>query len=151
MTTTTEFASTPCYVLKSGNQPIFPTINLEDSSKTCICVYGFSDKPIYDKFIDTAPQLLTPYPLVEGYLANQIAEAEATAPNGVCLVILDATDPTQSVLSAATMAEVLRAQQEKARQVSIVLELAYDPETASYFVAGGSIPIPPSEPIQVVK
>jgi hypothetical protein len=130
----TDFANTPCYVLRSGNQPIYPTINFDDPDTNCVCVYSFSDKPNYDKFIKSAGQLLTPYPLVKGYLSNQIAEIDSSDTNGVCLglVILDATDLAQPVLSAATMAAVLLAQQEKAKQVPIEFELVFDPETTSY-------------------
>ncbi len=153
MSPNTVFANTPCYVLKSGNQPICPTINSADPGTHCICVYGFSDKPIYDKFIKLARQLLTPYPLVKRYLANQIAAANAAENNGIylSLVILDATDPTQPVLPAATMAVVLRAQQEKARQVPVEYRLRFDPETTSYQFANESEAMPVIEMPRIVK
>lgn len=134
MTKKTDFANTPCYVLKSGNLPIYPTINFVDPDTNCVCVYGFSGKPIYDKFIKRAGQLLTPYPLVKGFLANQIAEVGSTESKGasLSLVILDATDYEQPVLSAATMAAILLAQQEKAKQVPVEFELVFDSETTSY-------------------
>ena len=134
MKITARFANTPYYVLKSGNQPIYPTINFDDPDTNCRCVYGFSDKPIYDKFIKGADQVLTPYPLVKGYLVNQIAGANSAETNGVrlSLVILDATDATQPVVSIATMATVLLALQENAMQLPVDFELAFDPVTVSY-------------------
>ena len=121
-------------MLKSGSQPIFPTVSFDEPDTICVCIYGFSDKPIYDDFISCAGQLLTPYPLVKGYLVNQIADADSTDSIGVgpALVILDATNPAQPVLAAATMAAVLRAQQEKAKQVPVEFEFVFDSETASY-------------------
>ena len=134
MTNKTDVASTPKYVLKSGGQPLCAMLNLDDPKTSCKCVYGFSDKAIYDQFIQNAKQPLTPYPLVPGYLANQIAEAELAGMDGVRtgLVILDATDPAQPVVSAATMAAVLDTQQQQAKQVSIELELSFDAAAGSY-------------------
>ena len=136
MTKTARFANTPYYVLKSGNQPIYPTIDFDDPDKSCRCVYGFSDKPIYDKFIKSANQLLTPYPLVKGYLTKMIDDQDSRESKRVCpgYVILDATDGVQPVLAAATLAAVLLAHQEKSKQVPIEVELILDPETASYCV-----------------
>ncbi len=131
-----RFANTPRYVLQSGNQAVFPTVNPDDPDNNCNCVYGFSDKPIYDKFVKSALQLLTPYPLVKRYLAKQIGEADSANASGVCpgYVILDAIDPVQPVLEAATMATVLLAHQEKAGQVPVEVELIFDPDTASYHI-----------------
>ena len=127
-------ASTPFYVLKSGNQAIYPTIEFDNQDTNCVCVYGFSDKPIYDKFIKSTEQHLTPYPLVKGYLVNQVAEAASSKneESKLRLVILDAANFEQSVLSAATMANVLLAHQAKVKQVSIDCELVLDPATNSY-------------------
>ncbi len=149
----TGSAATPQYVLKSGSQPIYPTVNFDDSTTKCTCVYGFSDKPIYDQFINNASQLLTPYPLVKGYLANQIAEADSAETGGVrlSLVVLDATDPVQSVVSVATMASVLVALQEQAMHTPIVFELDFDLATASYHInRRDSREILPNLPMQLV-
>ena len=134
MTNKTGFSNTPKYVLKSEGQPLCATLNLDDSKSSCTCVYSFSDKLIYDQFIKNAKQPLTPYPLVQGYLANQIAEAESAGTDGVTagLVILDATDPTQPVVSAATMAAILDAQRGQAKQVAIELELSFNSAAGSY-------------------
>lgn len=129
MTTGTAFASTPCYVLKSGNRPIAPTIHSDDTQ--CVCVYGFSDKPVYDQFIQDADELLTPYPLVKGYLSNQI-ESAGSAGEALQLVILDACAEAQPVLAAATMEAVLAARQNDEDQVPVAFELIFDVETNSY-------------------
>ena len=147
MTIKARFANTPYYVLKSGNQPIYPTIGFDAPDTSCSCVYGFSDKPIYDKFIKGADQLLTPYPLVKGFLTKMIDDQDSLESKRVCLgyVILDATDGAQPVLAAATVAAVLLAHQEKSKQVPIEVELILDPETASYCVkkrdSNGILPI----------
>ena len=134
MTNETDFANTPKYVLRDEGQPVHTTLNVDDSNTSCTCVYGFSDKRIFDEFNKNAKQHLTPYPLVQGYLANQITEAESAGMKGIGigLIILDATAPTQAKVSAATMAAVLGAQQEKAKQVPIELELVFSSETGGY-------------------
>ena len=121
-------------VEKRGATGLLTTINLDDLKTNCTCVYGFSDKTIFDEFIKNAKQPLTPYPLVQGYLANQIAEAESAGKNGagIGLIILDATDPKQPTVSAATMKAVLAAQQEKATQVQVELQLVFNSETGGY-------------------
>ena len=154
MSKRTGFANTPCYLLRSGNQPIYPTVNFDDPDTNCVCVYGFSDKLIYDKFIKNTKQLLTPYPLVKRYLANQIAEANSAETNGVrlSLVILDATDPAQPVVSVATMAAVLLALQEKAMQIPVELELGFDLVTASYQIKKrDSKGVLPNQPKYIVQ
>ncbi len=130
MTQKSVQANTPSYVLKQGNQSISPTILLADPNASCVCVYGFSDKPIYDEYIKGNSAALTPYPLVKGYLSNQIDSADSDG--GLRLVILDATDDAQPVLAATTMATVLLAQQQNEKQVSIEFELVFDPESAGY-------------------
>ena len=134
MTKKTALADAPKYVLKSGNQPVAPTVILDDSKKSCVCVYGFSDKRIFDEFNKNSKEQLTPYPLVTGYLANQISAAEAAGADKVaaCLVILDAKSPTHPIVSAATMAAVLDGQHEKAKEVPIELELAFNSEKCCY-------------------
>ncbi len=66
-------------------------------------------------------------------------------------LILDATDLAQPVLSAATMATVLLALQEKASLVPIEFELVFDPETASYQFKNDSTSMPPIRPMHIVK
>lgn len=141
-------ASTPRYVLKSGSQPIFPTINVDEQQIKC--VYGFSDKKIFDQFIKSASQPLTPYPLVKGYLSNQIDAADAEQTNGrhLPIVILDATNEKQAVVSAASMASVLLAMQEQEKQISIEYELVIDAQTNQYRLSNEAIDV---EPPQAVK
>ena len=130
------FVNTPYYVLKSGNQPIYPTIGFDDPDTSCRCVYGFSDKRLYDKFIKDADQLLTPYPLVKGYLTKMLDDQDSSDSKRVCpgYVILDAASGGQPVLAAATIAAVLLAHQEKSKKVPIEVELVFDQGTASFHV-----------------
>ncbi len=149
----TDSANTPYYLLKCGDQAIYPTINFEGSDTHCVCFYGFSDKPIYDKFIKRSGQVLTPYPLVKGHLSNQIADTDSVDTTGdhLRLVILDATDPEQPFLSATTMATVLLAQQEKSNQVPIEFELVFDPKTTGYRLSDDSKDVPASSPFYIVQ
>ena len=141
MTSKTKHASTPFYVVRSGVLPFYPKISFDDPETNCVCVYGFSDKPIYDKFISSTDQPLTPYPLVNGYLVNQIEDAAKAKSSAACqrLVILDATDVAQETLSVATMAAVLKAQQEKNPQTPIEFELPFDSSTSSYLFKSNAI------------
>ena len=135
MTKPSTHVATPFYILKSDKQPIFPTITFDEKNSGCICVYGFSDKPIYDKFIQSTDKLLTPYPLVGGYLENRIAEAAAPDKEiSLCLVILDATNRSQQTIVAATMATVIEAQQDKDSQTPIEFELTLDSATGNYSI-----------------
>jgi len=147
MTKQADFANTPFYVLKSENQPVGPTIKFDDGDAICVCIYGFSDKPIYDTFIESSGQSLAPYPLVKGYLANQIAEAESADAKGAHpgLVVLDATDPKQSVLLATTMASVLLAQQDADKRVCVEFELAFDSGIPGYRIIRSFEGLPASD------
>lgn len=133
---------TPNYVLRSDNKPFSPAIEFADpkneteneNDTNCVCVYGFSDKPIYDSFLKSVSQLLTPYPLVKGFLQREITEGEeaATLGHSMRLVVLDAADLSQPILKVATMAAVLRAMQENEKQVPVEYELAYDVGSKRY-------------------
>ena len=79
-----------------------------------MAIYGFSDKQPYDLFCANCELPLTPYPLVKGYLKNQIAESG----DAVHLVVVDAAGPQETQLNAATMNSVLEAQEQKANQVT---------------------------------
>ena len=68
------------------------------------------------------------------------------------LVLLDAIDPAQPVLSAATMATVLLAYEENAKQVPVDIELIFDPNTASYqFKKRNSKSMLPLEPKDIAQ
>lgn len=129
---------TPNYVLRSDNKPFSPAIEFADTENetdaNCVCVYGFSDKPIYDTFLKSVSQLLTPYPLVKGFLQREITEGEeaATLGHSMRLVVLDAAHLSQPILKVATMVAVLRAMQENEKQVPVEYELAYEAGTQSY-------------------
>lgn len=152
MPKTTDFIDTPRYLLKSGNQAIFPTINFENPDTNCVCVYGFSDKPIYDKFIESADQLLTPYPLVKGFLVNQIAEVNLDGGGAhLAVVILDALGLEDPILSAASMATVLLAQQEKTNQVQAEFSLSFDTNMNEYRFDKGNTQLTPTTPHYLVS
>ena len=153
MSPRTDFANTPWYVLKRGNQPIQLEISSDDPEIQCVCIYGFSDKPVYDAFIKSVAQVLTPYPLVKGFLSSQIDAADSGKARGdrLQLVILDATDQAQPVLLAATMATVLLAQQEQAKQVPAEYELVFDPEIAGYRLSNDSNDVSAIDPLHVVR
>ena len=134
MTNKTDFATTPKYVLRSENQPFSSTLNSGDSKTSCNCVYGFSEKSIFDTFNKNTEQTLVPYPLVIGYLVNQIAEAKSAGKTGVDigLMILDATAPTQATVSTATLVSILAAQEAKEKEVAIESKLVFDSKTGGY-------------------
>jgi|GEM_PF-839570 len=124
------------YVLMDGKNRLGPTIAISDSCPIDVCIYGFSDKPLYDRFIKTCSQNLTPYPLVKGYLSDQIASVDCPGKTsgGTKLVVLDAGGMEQQVVFAATMKAVLKAQLEKAAVVIADWQLVLDAGTSGYTV-----------------
>ena len=88
---TTVAASTPNYVLIEGNLPTGPRLVPLAASTECSVIYGFSDKGPYDSFCTNSQQALKPYPLVKGYLRNQM---EAPG-DSLKLVVIDAAGPSE--------------------------------------------------------
>jgi len=128
-------ARTPYYVLRDGDHPIGPKVVRLDSEIQCIPIYGFSDKGSYDKFLRNSELLLKPYPLVKGNLQNQV-NAPGT---GLRLVVLNAAEPHETCLHAATMAAVLEAQVNKTTHVTTAHRLLFDHEANAYRVEEASV------------
>jgi uncharacterized protein YbcI len=130
MPLSTVAASTPNYVLIDGNLRIGPKVVPLDAGMGCSAIYGFSDKRSYDNFCAKSEQALKPYPLVKGYLRNQIE-----APGEVLkLVVIDACGPCEQCLYAATMEAVLAAQESRATQLNTTYQLMLDQEADAYRV-----------------
>lgn len=123
-------ACTPAYVLMDKNGRIGPKMALLDSGRICTAIYGFSEKGLYDKFSLQCDLALTPYPLVKGYLQNQIDSAG----DGLKLVVVDAAGLNEPYLDAATMEAVLEAQENKTSHVTEKYRLAFDQKTKAYTV-----------------
>lgn len=131
MPLSTVAASTPNYVLIDGNLRIGPKVVPLDAGMECSAIYGFSDKRPYDKFCANSQLALKPYPLVKGYLRNQI-----DAPgDSLKLVVIDATGPSEPYLRAATIEAVLEAQESHATHVTAACRLTFDEEVNAYRVA----------------
>ncbi len=126
--------NTPCYVLLDGKQRLGPKLLARRGGLEYVAIYGFSDKQPYDLFCANCNLPLTPYPLVKGYLKNQIAEPG----EAVHLVVVDAAGPQESELNAATINAVLEAQEQKASHVSISFQLMLDPGSQAYRVQKAS-------------
>lgn len=123
-------AGTPCYVLMEENRRIGPTVVPLASGLACTAIYGFSNKGPYDTFWANSQLALMPYPLVKGYLRNQVNEAG----NGLKLVVLDAAGPFESPLHAASMEAVLDAQENRTPHVTAEYRLIFDQEANAYRV-----------------
>ena len=123
MPTIVEAADTPIYVLMDGSRRIGPQVVGVTPE---VFVYGFSGKAPYDKFCASCELSLQPYPLVKGYLKNQVAAGCAT------FIAIDADGPRQTVLDAATAEAVLEAQEHRSLQVATVCRLTYDEELNAY-------------------
>ena len=142
---TALFANTPCYVLLDGKQRLGPKTLPPHSSSEGMAIYGFSDKTPYDLFCANCEQALTPYPLVKGYLKNQITDSG----DAVHLVVVDAAGPNEAQLNAATMNSVLEAQEQKANRVTISFRLVLDQESQAYRVEKASPGIgEPTRPVE---
>lgn len=125
-------ASTPNYVLIDGSFRIGPKVALYplDAGVKCSAIYGFSDKRTYDKFCTNSQQALKPYPLVKGYLRNQIDSPG----DNLNLVVIDAAGPSEPYVHAATIVAVLESQVSCAPQVTAAYRLTFDEEANGYRV-----------------
>lgn len=127
---TPVFAKVPRYVLKDSSHPTCPSAYGSSPDHPVVVIFGFSDKPEYDVFLEASSLELTPYPLVKGYLQNQIGlEMSATK-----LVAVDAASPHQLVFHAATMEAVLESFQLGLDQVAITHQLILDEFSKHYRV-----------------
>ena len=131
MPLSTVAASTPNYVLIDGNLRIGPKVVPADAGMECSAIYGFSDKRPYDKFCVNSQLALKPYPLVKGYLRNQIDAPD----DSLKLVVIDATGPSEPYLRAATIEAVLEAQESHAVHVTAAYRLTLDEGATAYRVA----------------
>ena len=123
MPTNVDAAETPFYVLLEGSRRIGPQVAGAESEAF---IYGFSDKGPYDKFCADCELSLKPYPLVKGYLRNQVDEGCAK------FIVVDAEGPRQNSLRAATVKAVLEAQESQSLQVATACCLIYDEEANEY-------------------
>ena len=131
MPLSTVAASTPNYVLIDGDLRIGPKVVPLDAGMECSAIYGFSDKRPYDKFCANSQLALKPYPLVKGYLRNQIDAPD----DSLKLVVSDAAGPSEPYLHAATIEAVLGAQESRAAHVTAAYRLTFDEEANAYRVA----------------
>lgn len=134
MTLSQVAVSTPEYVLMDGSSRIGPEVVPLCSGIQCSPIYGFSGKGLYDKFSLQSERSLTPYPLVQGYLRNQIESAG----DSLKLVIIDAAGIDEPKLQAATMAAVLEAQETKAMHVTANYRLVFNQQADAYRVEKAS-------------
>lgn len=114
--------STPRYVLMDKNGRIGPSVALQTAGIECSAIYGFSDKVTYDRFCLQSQQELSPYPLVKGYLSNQVDSHSSC----LKLVVFDAAGPLEPYLYATTMKAVLEVYERKAVHVTADYQLKYD-------------------------
>jgi hypothetical protein len=127
------FAVTPRYVLRDGSHPSGPSVMQTEGQAEANVIFGFSDKPQYDAFLQQSLIALTPYPLVKGFLQNQVdLAAAALGLMAFQLVVLDAGGPQQSILRAATMKAIREAFDHKQDSVEVTHELTFDAKTGLY-------------------
>ena len=143
---TALFVNTPCYVLLDGKHRLGPMLLPSDARSEGVAIYGFSDKTPYDLFCANSELALTPYPLVKGYLKNQITDSS----DAIHLVVVDAAGPSETQLNAATMESVLEAQEQKSEGVTISFHLMLDRGSQAYRIekasSGLDVPSRPAEP-----
>ena len=123
-----RFAKIPRYILKDGSHPTRPIVLSETSRAESTVIFAFSGKPAYDAFLIASSQALTPYPLVKGYLQNQLA----LGVDGLRLIVLDAGGPQQEALDAATFENVLESFERNSESVPITHQLFRDEASRGY-------------------
>jgi hypothetical protein len=121
-------AKTPHYVLKEGSTPTRPRVSQARSDMHANVIYGFSDKPQYDVYVTASPLALTPYPLVKGFLNDQIK----LAGDSLDLVVLDAASSTQRCLNAVTFSSVLESLALRSESVAVTHRLILDAFASEY-------------------
>ncbi|KLU05035.1 hypothetical protein RISK_002797 [Rhodopirellula islandica] len=125
-----SFSKTPRFVLKADGLPIGPdTVPSNRETETQV-VFGFSSKEHYDAFQKVCSDPVTPYPLVKGYLQNQVEESGGR----LQLVMLDADSPTQEVCPAATFQATLTSIEGSSDTVPVSHQLNFDGESLRYDV-----------------
>lgn len=120
--------ATPYYVLLDGKLRVGPTILSILPDRNYTAIFAFSDEQPYKIFCENSNVALTPYPLVKGYLRNQMMESV----DSELLIVVDASGPNGSQLNAATASSVLEAQENRSKQVPISFELHFDREAQAY-------------------
>jgi len=130
--------ATPYYVLKDGMTPIGPRLAISESMG-CLAIFGFSSKAPYDIFCSESSASLAPYPLVKDYLRNQVGISGEPSENEECLklVILDAPGPCESSLHAATMEDVLQAQENRTTRMTPTHHLTFNAKSGKYHLEEG--------------
>lgn len=122
------FAKTPRYVLKDGAYPTCPSVLQVSSEDHATVIFGFSDKPEYDIFLSASSLLLTPYPLVKGFLKNQIELNK----DSMKLVVLDAISSRQPTLHAATFQDVVESLELNSDAVAVTHRLVKEETSSDY-------------------
>lgn len=125
-----DSCKTPRYVLKDGSNPTRPPVLKSSAKIQPTAIFGFSDKPEYDAFLNASPLALTPYPIVKGFLENQIA----LSVDAVRLIVLDASSPNQRVFKAATFQSVLESFRLGLDRVAISHQLILDESSQEYLI-----------------
>lgn len=135
-------AKTPRYVLKDGAFPTCPSVVQASSDDHATVIFGFSDKPEYDVFLSSSSLMLTPYPLVKGFLKNEIE----LNTDSMKLVVLDAVSTGQPCLYAATFEAVLESFRLDSDSIAVShrlvmeeLSTVYRIETFSFFANQGPV------------
>ncbi|MDA8745790.1 hypothetical protein N9N28_14250 [Rubripirellula amarantea] len=136
------YAKTPRYVLKEGSYPSCPSVLQTSSDNHAVVIYGFSDKPEYDAFLSGSSLALTPYPLVKGFLKNQINLDSGS----LKLVVLDAGYSAEQCLYAATFQSVLKSFQSDLECVTVSHRLVLEASAPLYRIEVFSF-FSPAEPL----
>ncbi len=119
----------PRYVLRSGPGLAGPDVmSASEGESKAISIFGFSGKPQYDAFLGHSVGLLTPYPLVKRYLQDQLD----LSGDALKLVVLDATDPAQSIMYAATMQSVIEAMGANLKSMNATHQMTKDEAGSSF-------------------
>lgn len=133
MQTSELIIATPYYVLMDQKKtPFGPTIADPILNVEYTAIFGFSDKAPYDSFCRESSLPLTPYPLVKGYLRNQLGTFSHASERCVNLVILDVPGPRAPYVHAVTTLAVLEAQEKGAAHVTSTQRLTFHAETNAY-------------------
>ncbi|GAA4441751.1 hypothetical protein GCM10023155_47950 [Bremerella cremea] len=125
-----ESFATPKYVLMDEQKRVGPRLEEGISHSSYRVIYGFSDSHAYERFRSHNTNDYRPYPLVKGYLREQLQSDSER----IGLIVLNAVSACDEQLNAAAMDNVLQALEASEAKVSSRYRLTYDAATLAYQV-----------------
>ena len=103
----------PRYLLLDETKPIGLELAASATEESAKFLYGFSDKPQYDSFRENSQLAYRPYPIVKGFLKNQLESKDGRYQ----FIAIDASGPRDESVNVASIEVVLEAFENNSTQL----------------------------------